>query len=336
MLPSQVSQTPGQITTDQQQALHAQHYMQQPSMPPMFMQWPTPMGAQMPAQWGTCAYPMGAIPPIAPVELQPLRGEKEDASGRWVLKPEDVVVLEQHFVAAKWPSRQLQAKLALELRVTRRQVQVWFQNKRQRVKTGAKPTIAEVLAHEADPVQAHAQTPGAEAAVVAASMANPSDETDGAAARSVSASTAASHGGTASATAVAASSSSSSSSLQAITLAQAETLAQTAALGVAGCPEAYSDGRTYYLRADLVTLRPRLSSSAPEPAFAAEEEGGDDGGDDDGDSEEEEEEDADEAVAGEEAAEMNGVDATHGSDAAQDGEPDAKRQRGPDGAAMAP
>jgi len=65
---------------------------------------------------------------------------------RWVLEPEDVILLERVFALEKCPGRELRQQLAEHLNVTSRQVQVWFQNKRQRTKNGAKPTAAEVLA----------------------------------------------------------------------------------------------------------------------------------------------------------------------------------------------
>jgi hypothetical protein len=65
---------------------------------------------------------------------------------RWVLEPEDVILLERVFALEKCPGRELRQQLAEHLNVTSRQVLVWFKNKRQRTKNGAKPTAAEVLA----------------------------------------------------------------------------------------------------------------------------------------------------------------------------------------------
>lgn len=79
--------------------------------------------------------------------LHGMRNDREDASGRWVLEPEDVLLLERVFEREKCPGRELRAQLASRLRVKPRQIQVWFQNKRQRTKSGAKPTVAEALAH---------------------------------------------------------------------------------------------------------------------------------------------------------------------------------------------
>jgi hypothetical protein len=78
--------------------------------------------------------------------MMPRRGEREDSSGRWILEPEDVLLLERVFALEKCPGRELRSQLAARLHVKPRQIQVWFQNKRQRTKTGAKPTAAEVLA----------------------------------------------------------------------------------------------------------------------------------------------------------------------------------------------
>jgi hypothetical protein len=90
--------------------------------------------------------------PMQPYGLQGLsiprtRGEREDASGRWVLEPEDVLLLERVFAIEKCPGRELRSQLSARLHVKPRQIQVWFQNKRQRTKNGAKPTVAEALAH---------------------------------------------------------------------------------------------------------------------------------------------------------------------------------------------
>jgi len=72
---------------------------------------------------------------------------REDASGRWVLEPDDVLLLERVYALERCPGRELRQQLATRLRVKPRQIQVWFQNKRQRMKNGAKPTVAEARAH---------------------------------------------------------------------------------------------------------------------------------------------------------------------------------------------
>mmetsp|Transcript_28004 Transcript_28004/g.71549 ORF Transcript_28004/g.71549 Transcript_28004/m.71549 type:complete len:440 (-) Transcript_28004:667-1986(-) len=114
-----------------------------------------PPGPHPGFSWPAYPYPpptMWAAYPPAPVSGQPacvqgMRNEREDASGRWVLEPEDVLLLERVFALEKCPGRELRAQLAQRLHVKPRQIQVWFQNKRQRTKNGAKPTVAEALAH---------------------------------------------------------------------------------------------------------------------------------------------------------------------------------------------
>ena len=120
---------------------------------------PPMAGFQPPSHFPMMHHPamagmMGAYAPVPPsdpygVADAQVRGrfDREDASGRWVLEPEDVLLLERVFALEKCPGRELRAQLAARLRVKPRQVQVWFQNKRQRTKNGAKPTVAEALAH---------------------------------------------------------------------------------------------------------------------------------------------------------------------------------------------
>mmetsp|Transcript_3516 Transcript_3516/g.10832 ORF Transcript_3516/g.10832 Transcript_3516/m.10832 type:complete len:619 (-) Transcript_3516:668-2524(-) len=64
----------------------------------------------------------------------PAQLELRDASNRWVLRPQDVLLLERVFEREKCPGRELRQQLASHLNVRARQVQVWFQNKRQRTK----------------------------------------------------------------------------------------------------------------------------------------------------------------------------------------------------------
>ncbi len=74
--------------------------------------------------------------------------DKEDVNGRWVLEPEDVMLLERVFALERCPGRELRTQLAERLKVRPRQVQVWFQNKRQRTKNSSqKPTLAESMVH---------------------------------------------------------------------------------------------------------------------------------------------------------------------------------------------
>ena len=136
-------------------------------MPPgahPYMQYMQPHMAMAPGpqhgmMWNPYAAHMGMVPQqqVAPPQYPGLAGltiptrtrcsEREDASGRWVLEPEDVLLLERVFALEKCPGRELRAQLAQRLHVKPRQIQVWFQNKRQRTKNGAKPTVAEALAH---------------------------------------------------------------------------------------------------------------------------------------------------------------------------------------------
>lgn len=50
------------------------------------------------------------------------------------MEPEDVLLLERIFALEKCPGRELCQELATRLKVRPRQVQVWFQNRRQRTK----------------------------------------------------------------------------------------------------------------------------------------------------------------------------------------------------------
>lgn len=58
-----------------------------------------------------------------------------------------MLLLERVHALEKCPGRELRSQLASRLHVKPRQIQVWFQNKRQRIKNGAKPTVAEAIAH---------------------------------------------------------------------------------------------------------------------------------------------------------------------------------------------
>lgn len=60
-------------------------------------------------------------------------------SNRWVLSPEDVEMLANIFKATPYPSRQVRMQLASRLQVQPHQVQMWFQNRRQRVKSRGEP-----------------------------------------------------------------------------------------------------------------------------------------------------------------------------------------------------
>ena len=68
---------------------------------------------------------------------------EEDACGkkrknvRWKIPPETMAALEEAYAADRFPTAEARAALAASLEVAPRQVQVWFQNKRQRTKVGA-------------------------------------------------------------------------------------------------------------------------------------------------------------------------------------------------------
>eukprot|EP00967_Tisochrysis_lutea_P008764 scaffold10484_cov31-Tisochrysis_lutea.AAC.1 len=58
--------------------------------------------------------------------------QRKNKSTRWNIPKSALQTLEQMFERDKFPSVETRKKLAQELNVTPRQVQVWFQNKRQR------------------------------------------------------------------------------------------------------------------------------------------------------------------------------------------------------------
>ncbi|KAL1503161.1 hypothetical protein AB1Y20_011220 [Prymnesium parvum] len=59
-------------------------------------------------------------------------GGSKQKSPRWIITRPALFVLEQVFTIDKFPSHVMRQRLAQELGVTPRQVQVWFQNRRQR------------------------------------------------------------------------------------------------------------------------------------------------------------------------------------------------------------
>ncbi len=103
-------------------------------------------------------YPSPVPNYMYPEHQRPSRGN----SSRWALETDDVLLLERVFELERCPGRDLRQQLAAHLNVSARQVQVWFQNKRQRTKNGAKPTIAEARAHAAE-AEAELQTQSAKA-----------------------------------------------------------------------------------------------------------------------------------------------------------------------------
>ena len=151
---------PYQMMPHPQFQRHSGAYMQWPGGDPQQGQWAPRQQAPTGGLWNPYAgmmppqhQPIVSAPPytaLAGLTIPARRpgSEREDASGRWVLEPEDVLLLERVFALEKCPGRELRSQLASRLHVKPRQIQVWFQNKRQRTKNGAKPTVAEALAHK--------------------------------------------------------------------------------------------------------------------------------------------------------------------------------------------
>ena len=179
--PSPAPNTAGSQLTTTTQPQYPQHppHPQHPAAPPQYTSSypypsPYPYGAMPPPQMWPNPY---AHPPhMDPRSYIGMQNDREDASGRWVLEPEDVLLLERVFALEKCPGRELRTQLAQRLNVKPRQVQVWFQNKRQRTKHGAKPTVAEALAHSIANAQQQDTKAGAESAQLLMRMANSSAE----------------------------------------------------------------------------------------------------------------------------------------------------------------
>lgn len=69
--------------------------------------------------------------------------KRKGKSTRWNIPSNALSMLEQVFAKDKFPSVETRKKIAADLKVTPRQVQVWFQNKRQRsTKPPGRPTDA--------------------------------------------------------------------------------------------------------------------------------------------------------------------------------------------------
>ena len=76
----------------------------------------------------------------------PVEPDKSKMS-RWQIGNGSLSVLEQVYTLDPFPGLDARRELAKQLNVSPRQVQVWFQNKRQRTKKGSKPTVADAIAH---------------------------------------------------------------------------------------------------------------------------------------------------------------------------------------------
>lgn len=85
-----------------------------------------------------------------PQEVESLAFERDMPSfagkARWKIEPEMAKMLEEAFGISHYPSRDARVQLAKVLQVTERQVQVWFQNRRQREKRGGDEASSEPYA----------------------------------------------------------------------------------------------------------------------------------------------------------------------------------------------
>merc|ERR1719454_1788803 len=77
---------------------------------------------------------MGFAQPVGPPLLGAYRvpAVREVKAPRWNISRPVLAVLEQVFTLEKFPSQLMRQRLAADLSVTPRQVQVWFQNRLQR------------------------------------------------------------------------------------------------------------------------------------------------------------------------------------------------------------
>ena len=60
------------------------------------------------------------------------KGDGDCASARWKISGDSKTMLEQEFLRKRFPSPRSKKRLAEELNVEPRRIQVWFQNRRQR------------------------------------------------------------------------------------------------------------------------------------------------------------------------------------------------------------
>ena len=217
---------------------------------------------------------------------------REDSSGRWVLEPDDVLLLERVYALERCPGRELRQQLATRLRVKPRQIQVWFQNKRQRMKNGSKPTVAEARAHAVAQSEHQAQpepaellmsiAAGSESAakvaedearvtVVRAQAAVAASIDKGATVDSAAALWDAVRDDKPGPSTTMAAGSVPGSSVDPVIAAQEIIAAATAtvaeAQGAAGLPDGYTDGVMLWIRTDLLMAHPELLGHNAMPIF---------------------------------------------------------------------
>lgn len=217
---------------------------------------------------------------------------REDSSGRWVLEPDDVLLLERVYALERCPGRELRQQLATRLRVKPRQIQVWFQNKRQRMKNGSKPTVAEARAHAVAQSEHQAQPEPAELLMSIAAGSESAakvaeDEARVTVARAQAAVAASIDKGATVDSAAAlwdavrddkpgpsttmAAGSVPGSSADPVIAAQEIIAAATAtvaeAQGAAGLPDGYTDGVSLWIRTDLLMAHPELLGHNAMPIF---------------------------------------------------------------------
>jgi len=81
--------------------------------------------------------------------------KRKGKSTRWNIPSSALSMLEQMFSKDKFPSVETRKKIATDLKVTPRQVQVWFQNKRQRsTKPPGRPTDTRSILNTSEDIQA--------------------------------------------------------------------------------------------------------------------------------------------------------------------------------------
>ena len=89
-----------------------------------------------------------------PVARGPAPRKRKGKSTRWKIPPNALGMLEQVFLVDKFPTVETRKQLATNLKVTPRQVQVWFQNKRQRAVRPKSPETTGGMLHHPDEVRA--------------------------------------------------------------------------------------------------------------------------------------------------------------------------------------